>query len=170
MTTFLVGLGIVAIARRARLAALLPHRPPPEPDVLEVAGLLSVGLHAGLSLPAALLAASDALGPPANAPLLRVVREGRLLGIGHALATTPGVLAELFRRLADAERTGAPLLGTIGAYEREREAEARAELVARARALPVRLAIPLTLLILPGAVLALLGPTVVDLLPAALTP
>ena len=43
-------------------------------------------------------------------------------------------------------------------------------MVERARKLPIRLTVPLTLLVLPGSVLALLGPTVVDLLGRAIAP
>lgn len=164
MTTALALAAAVAALRWRRIAALLPRRRPAPPDPSSVAGLLSVGLHAGLSLPAAIEAAADAIGVPGSAPLDRVLRDARVAGLGHALATSTGPLADLLRRVAESERSGAPVLATLAAYERERDAAARSEHIERARSLPVRLAIPLTLLVLPGSVLALLGPTVVDLL------
>ncbi|NND83682.1 MAG: hypothetical protein HKN46_00880 [Acidimicrobiia bacterium] len=169
MTTFMVALGLGVSLRWRHLVGLLPRRPAPTADPLAVAGLLSVGLHAGLSLRASLAATAEALGPSGE-PIVRVLRESALLGAGHALGTSTGPLADLFRRLAESERTGAPLLGTLAAYEREQEAAAQALLVERARKLPVRLTIPLTLLILPGSMLALLGPTVLDLLGRAISP
>lgn len=169
MTTLLAVLCVVAVGRWRRIAGLLPPRRLPSPDPVVVAGLVSVGLHAGLSLRGALATAADTLGPSAQ-PIRRVLREGALTGTGHALAAATGPLAGLLRRLAEAERTGAPVLATIGAFEREHEAQARARMVERARKLPIRLTVPLTLLVLPGSVLALLGPTVLELLARAIAP
>ena len=168
--TVLTLLLVVALPRWVSTSGTGRPSKTPHPDLGEIAGLLSVGLHGGLSLTGALTATAEALGPHTGNAIRLLLRSARISGLRDALLNAPDPLGPLTRRLAESERTGAPLIATLDAFEREQAATSHATVVERARALPVRLTIPLTLLILPGSVLALVGPTVVDLLGQALAP
>lgn len=148
----LVGLAAVELLPRSR------RRTAPEPNGIEAAARLLVLTGAGLPLIAALeLAAGRVAG------IDTVVRRSRRLGSAAALASAAGPLAPLLRRLADAVVSGSPPEPAIRAYiERERRRRHLAA-VERARRLPVRLMIPMTLLVLPGFVLMVYGPAFIDL-------
>ena len=81
-------------------------------------------------------------------------------GLGHALAAADGRGRPLYAGAARAVVTGAPLAPAVDAVVREAIAGQRAADLEAARRLPVRLMLPLALLILPGFVLLTVGPTV----------
>ncbi len=170
MTTVVALLLVVALPRWTSVLGSRRRSTSSQPDLGEIAGLLSVGLHGGLSLTGALAATAAALDPGTADAIRLILRSAQITGLREALLHAPDPLGPLTRRLAESERTGAPLIATLDAFAREQAAASHARVVERARALPVRLTIPLTLLILPGSVLALVGPTVVDLLGQALAP
>lgn len=184
MTTLAVTAGLVAWTRRGPrqgllvaitiLAPLLTvplvlattawrrRRPTPDPDVREVARLTGIALRSGHSLSRSLHHAALHSTQATSEAVEDVLRRARSAGLGPALAATSGPLGPLARRLAAAHRTGASAIGTVDAVERELTERQHAERLARVRRLPVQLTIPLVLLILPGSVLVLIGPPVIE--------
>lgn len=138
---------------------LRSRRKSSEVDVLAVATLLLVLVGAGMPLVPALNGA--AAGHP---EVDDVVRRSRRLGAAAALASAEGALAPLLRRLSDAAISGAPPESAIRSFidgERRRRHNTAIE---RARRLPVRLMIPMTLLVLPGFVLMVYGPAFIGMI------
>src|SRR5690606_9714362 len=157
--------GAAAVAVVEALAWAYRRRQPEAGDVVEVAATLLVLVGAGLPVVSALEQAAAQLPGVDEA-----VRLARRLGSAPALASARGPLAPLRRRLADAAVSGSPpepaLRGFIEAERRRRHTEA----VARARRLPVRLMVPMTLLVLPGFVLMVYGPMLIDIVTSLLGP
>src|SRR5690606_16180536 len=93
-----------------------------------------------------------------GAAVRRVVRSARTDGWGPALiaATELGSLAPA---LARAHTSGAPLAQTLEAHLTAHTAERVAAALERARTAPVRLMVPLALLLLPGFTALVVGPT-----------
>lgn len=157
--------GAAAVAVVEALAWAYRRRQPEAGDVVEVAATLLVLVGAGLPVVSALEQAAAHLPGVDEA-----VRRARRLGSAPALASARGPLAPLLRRLADAAVSGSPpepaLRGFIEAERRRRHTEA----VARARRLPVRLMVPMTLHVLPGFVLMVYGPMLIDIVTSLLGP
>jgi pilus assembly protein TadC len=83
-------------------------------------------------------------------------------GAAAGLAAAQGWGERLYRLMGRAAATGAPLVGAVEAFALEgRHAEHSRRLEA-ARRLPVRLVVPLALLILPGFVVLVLGPALME--------
>ncbi|MDH5293588.1 MAG: type II secretion system F family protein [Acidimicrobiia bacterium] len=129
-------------------------------DIDGLSVLVVIGLSASLSLHAALEAASKELGEPPE--LVDLLRRARRAGLARALAETEGPLAELATQLARAQVTGAPIALAVAAYLETQRSAQRASLLEAARTLPVKLIIPLALCLLPGFVLLVVGPFVLD--------
>jgi len=149
------GLVIAPLFDRSR------HRAEPDPSLSLVLLLLLIELRSGVSVLAALHGVSSALPGYGN---LRVVT--RMASVSGLVAAVPHADAELrpvIAQLARAQRSGASLGGTVRRMLDEGLAEDRANRIARARALPVRLMMPVTLLILPGMVLMLYAPSILDM-------
>jgi hypothetical protein len=159
----LIGAVSVAVARfpRRRRRPGVRHE-----EVDHLATLVLIGLAAGSSVPVALRSAGAELSEAVAAEVEDLVRRSKLNGLAQALAETTGPLAELATTLARASVTGAPSGLAIEAFLATRRGEARARLLERARTLPVRLVIPLALLLLPGFLAMVLGPTIADQLSA----
>ncbi len=138
------------------------YRRPPQVDVVAVARLAGIALRAGLSLPQALAHAEERVSEPTRGSVGDLRRRAQHDGLGPALAATQGPLGPFARRLAGIHRAGASLTQAIDGFERELVEAGHAERVARVRRLPVQLTLPLVLLVLPGCVLLLVGPTVID--------
>jgi len=119
---------------------------------------VSLGLRAGLPLDGAMEEAAADAGPTAAAEVRRVLREARRSGLAAALEHGAGRGNRLFRICARAVRTGAPLLPAVEALGDELRHEEHTRRLASARRLPVRLLLPLALLILPGFVLLVVVP------------
>ncbi|HEX7098685.1 MAG TPA: type II secretion system F family protein [Acidimicrobiia bacterium] len=157
--------GLAALAAMEALGRLSRRRIFPSPDVLEVAATLLVLVGAGLPLVSALESAA-----PRIPGVDEVVRRARRIGSAPALGSARGPLAPLLRKLADAAVSGSPpeptIRGFIDAERRRRHAEA----VARARRLPIRLMLPMTLLVLPGFVLMVYGPVLIEFVTSLLGP
>ena len=118
----------------------------------------ALGLRAGLTLDAALRAARPDLPGPLSAEVGAVLRRARSQGIALALAGAGGHGERVYRITERAVRTGAPVAAAIEALADELRHEDHARRMADARRLPVRMLLPLALLILPGFVLVLIGP------------
>lgn len=156
--------GVVALAV-VELVPRVRRRRPAAPDGIEVAARLLVLIGAGLPLMAALEEAAPSV------PGIEVVaRRARRLGTAAALAAASGSLAPLLHRLADAAASGSPPEPALRAYIEVERRRRQTEAVERARRLPVRLMVPMTLLVLPGLVLMVYGPAFIDLVASLLGP
>jgi hypothetical protein len=144
-------LAVLEVARRR------PRRRQ-QPDPLGVAARLLVLVGTGLPLVAALEAAAGS-----EPEIAELVRRSRRLGTAGALAGAGGPLAPLMHRLADAASSGSPLEPTIRAFIDGERRRRHTRAVERARRLPVRLMIPMTLLVLPGFVVMVYGPALMDM-------
>lgn len=142
-------------------AALRRYRKGPPVEPADAARLIGIALRAGLSLPLSLAHAAAGVPEPTRGAIQEILRRSSGLGLGPALAATRGPLGHLAHRLAGVHRTGASLTQTIDGLERELTESSHATQLARVRRLPVQLTLPLVLLILPGCVLLLIGPTVI---------
>ena len=147
------------------------RRPARTPVASEAtAGALVVAVSSGLSLRGSLELVADILDAPARAELAAVLRDAHRIGLSAALARATGDLAPLFGRVARATMSGAPISASIAGYLAEERGLRRATRLEAARRLPVRLTIPLALLILPGFVLLAAGPAVLHSFEAMLRP
>lgn len=142
----------------------------PVDDLQALSGALVVGAAAGLSLQASLAGARAAVGPRHGSELEDVLRSARHIGLATALARADGTAAPLFGRLARAQVSGAPLAATVAAFATEERDARRAVAIEAARKLPVRLTIPLALLVLPGFLLLTAGPAAIGSIQRMLGP
>lgn len=150
--------GVVAFGRPSRRARR--HREP-VPDAALAGSLVLLALRAGASVTGALEAASVGADPATGRALRRLAHVARVGGVGAARDGAAAELAPMLAVLARADAVGAPAAAELDAHLREAARDEHATAVARARSLPVRLAVPLTLLILPGVALLTVGPSVV---------
>lgn len=156
--------GAVILARfrwqKARSARLEGKRA--DGDVALLADLLVLGLTAGLSLRAAISAAAPHVHDGLKTDLDDLVAAVDERGMAAGLTAAGGRLEGLTRVAAGAAVSGAPLGTAITAFARARRHEEHAARMAAARRLPVRLLLPLALLILPGFVVLAVGPAVLE--------
>jgi type II secretory pathway component PulF len=129
-----------------------------EADLTLLGRMLLVALGAGLPLPAALDLASRYVHPRLAAEVGILLGEARRHGTALALHQAGGMLQPLCRPLARAQLTGASMRDTLAAYLQQAGEERRAALTERLRSLPVRLMVPVALLLLPGSVAVTVGP------------
>ncbi len=119
--------------------------------------LLLLEIRSGRSILAAVSAAAETL--PEHPELRRVARVALVAGLPATLDDAPEPLRPLLAELTRAQRSGASVESAVRRLLDEDLAEERASRLARARSLPVRLMVPVTLLMLPGLVLALYAPS-----------
>jgi hypothetical protein len=119
--------------------------------------LLLIELRAGASVLAALIATSESL--PDYDSLRTVARVSRVSGLMSALPYADEALRPVLSQLVRAQRSGASLAGSVRRLLEGALASERARRLTRARTLPTRLMIPVTLLMLPGLILALYAPS-----------
>ena len=158
MTIALALVGIVLFARPRRRA---PSEPSSQ-DVILVAELIGLGLGSGMNLRHSLSWASGYGHPALQREVRIVLHRARLYGLAEELRRTDGPLGDLFDSLARAAETGAALGPTVDTFVDQLTSQTRADATARAQRLPVKLLFPLALLMLPGLVLMVAGPAVVD--------
>jgi hypothetical protein len=133
-----------------------------EVAALEVGELVGLGLAGGLSTAGAHAAALDFCADRIRDPVRDLVATMRRRGVVTALTTVRGPLAGGAAVLASATASGAPVLPALDAHLRQEHHRRHMERVEAARRLPIRLLLPLTLLVLPGFVLITVGPAVID--------
>lgn len=126
---------------------------------LRLAMLLQIGLAAGLSVRSCLVSVKQHVAPDTAAAIDAALREGLLIGLTRSLGS--GHHDRLFRILADAQASGAPATLALGAFIADETERLRTAVAERARTLPVRLAIPVALGLLPGFVLLAVAPQIV---------
>lgn len=156
---------LVLASPRARLRPRLPRRRGPDDvDPVEVAQLLAVALASGLPLGGSFVAVGRLLNGARRDAIEELVARGRARGLTRALIETEGPLADVAHRLARAQVSGAPIGPALDAYIDSALDARRAAAVEAARVLGVRLLLPVTLLLLPGFIALVVGPTVLDFL------
>lgn len=138
------------------------QRPAGVEDVIRFGRLLVVPLTGGMSLANSLIMASGEAHPQLQAEVSHVLRRSRRTGLARALAGSGGRLGELFGRMAGAHASGSSLVRAVITHVDNLHHQHRMDALSRIRALPVTLAVPLTLLIIPGFLLVLVGPAVVS--------
>lgn len=158
--------GSVAVARtRWRRAAATKQRDAlAETDATLLADLVALGLTAGLSVRGALEEARLHLDSRLGDDVDRLLGDMDRRGAAAALSAASGVLEPLGRVASAAALSGAPLAPAIAAHATARRRTEHAARVTAARRLPVRLLLPLALLILPGFVLLAVGPALLQAL------
>ena len=119
-----------------------------------------IGLSGGLSPAAALALSREALRSPLGQEVDLVLRRSVQEGLTASLLNATGVGGRLFRQVGAAHLSGAPLGLALTALATEYREAARALAVERARQLPVKMMVPLTLLMLPGLLILMVGPFV----------
>ena len=119
--------------------------------------LLLVELRSGLSVLASLLAVSEAI--PGHTSLRTASRVAWVSGLVAAIPYCDDRFRPVVAQLARSQRSGASLSGAVRRMLESELAADRSRRIARARTLPVRLMIPVTLFMLPGLVLLLYAPT-----------
>lgn len=165
-----LAVGLACAAVWVAFALRRPSDGRPAVDMQAIAGALVVGAAAGLSLQGSLETARAAVGAGERAELERLLRDARYLGLAAALGRSKGDAAPLFDRLARAQVSGAPLAATVAAFAAEERETRRAARIESARKLPVRMTIPLALLVLPGFLLLTAGPAAVGSIQRMLGP
>lgn len=151
----LIGGLVPVVVSRVRI------RRDPLPPTRLVMLLLLVELRSGLSVLASLQAV--AAGLPSYSELLEVSRVATVSGLARSIESADDQLRPIIAQLARAQRSGASLSETVRRLlDRDLAAERTRRLV-KARSLPVKLMIPITLLMLPGLVLLLYAPTLFGL-------
>lgn len=133
----------------------------PASTVADLARLLSIAAAAGLPLGTAFETVSPELEGPLAAAVTDIVRNARSAGLTAALLATTA-LGPLGPALARAHSSGSPLGQTLDAHLRAHSAERVARALETARTAPVKVMVPLALLLLPGFTALVVGPTLLD--------
>jgi pilus assembly protein TadC len=142
-----------AATRRQRLA---------DGDVALFADLVVLGVRAGLSLRSSIEEAGRHVVDELRLEASQLVDAMDAVGVAQALSGAAGRLGELGRVTAAAALSGAPLAAAVGAHASALRHTEHTAAVERARRLPVRMLLPLALLILPGFVVLAVGPAVLQ--------
>lgn len=150
----LIGLGPLEELLRSR------ERPAGVEEVISFGRLLVVPLTGGMSLANALMMASRQTHPQLRSEVAQTLRRSRQEGLARALAASGGLLGDLFQRMAGAHSSGFSLVRAVVTHVENLHSQRRMEALSRIRSLSVTLAVPLTLLIVPGCLLVMVGPSV----------
>ncbi|MCP3973348.1 MAG: type II secretion system F family protein [bacterium] len=161
----IVALAAAVVLLTWRRPALLERRHQPATgDVESVATLIVLGLDAGMNVSTALSWARRYAHPALAAELAAVDRRARLHGLSSGMRSTSGPLEGLLRSIALAVETGASLSPVLEAHRDQLAADSKAVAAARLRRLPIKLVFPLALLMLPGLVLMVAAPALIEAL------
>jgi hypothetical protein len=153
------GLGVAVLAV-SKLASLRGRRTSP-PPIRPVLLVLLVELRAGKSTLAALQRAASVF--PTHRELNLAARLATVKGLTAAVEECHGSIRSLAAQLARAQRSGSTVADTVRSMLDADIAAERSKRLERARSLPIRLIIPITLLVLPGLVLLLYAPSLLRL-------
>lgn len=130
--------------------------------------MLLIELRSGKSVLAALQTVADRFAD--QSALRRSVNVAAVSGIASAIAISEGRVLLLLTQLAGAQTSGSSAADAVRRMLESDAARDRALQLAKTKSLPVRLMVPLTLLILPGVVLLAFGPTLIDVLNQVMDP
>lgn len=162
----LIGVSVVLVAGAVGVASRLRSKRLAERDVERDVSLMArvilIAVSAGLPLPASFHIAAQSARSDLGSEVDGLIRNATRLGMAEALRCHEGRIERLTFLLARAQVTGASISGAVEAFVAERRDDERAGALEAARRLPVKLTIPLALLILPGFVVLTVGPTVLD--------
>jgi len=160
----MMGALALAIALLVGRAPRLPVRPagPTAEDIGELATLVAMCLDAGMTPAAAIGWTQPFVHSQLAAEAATLARRARLDGLATGLREARGSAAGLFSSLARAVETGAAVRPVLDAFRERLEADSRAEAEARLQRLPIKLVFPLALLMLPGLVLMVSGPALIE--------
>ena len=147
----------VALAALFTVRRKKPRRSRPVRAILL---LLLVELRAGRSVLGALLETARAL--PEDQELQKAVRLASVTGLTAVAESLDGPLQRVLAQLARCQRSGAPAGDVVRSMLEAEIAADRNRRIKRARTLPVRLMIPVALLVLPGLILLLYAPSLMD--------
>jgi pilus assembly protein TadC len=146
----------------AHAAFHLRHRLQRRTDLLRpVLIVLLVELRSGHSVLGALQ--TVAAGFPGHGDLALAARVATISGLTQASLLMTGEMKGILSQLARAQKSGAALGDTVRSMIEADIAAEKARRVSRSRSLPVRLMLPITLLLLPGLVLLLYAPSMLRL-------
>jgi Type II secretion system (T2SS), protein F len=152
-----LALVVAIVAKVCSMRRPKPARPPIRPVLL----VLLVELRAGMSTLAALQQA--ALVFPTHHQLNLAARVATVKGLTSAVEECTGEVRKLVAQLARAQKSGSAVADAVrGMLDADIAAE-RSRRLERARSLPIRLIIPITLFVLPGLVLLLYAPSLLRL-------
>ncbi len=138
------------------------RRPGPDPPIRPVLLVLLVELRTGSSILASLQRAADIF--PDHRELVRAVRVASVNGLTAAIEIASGDVRKLLSHLARSQRSGSPAGRTVRSLLDADIAAERAARLSRAKSLPVKLMIPVSLLLLPGLILLVYAPGLLRLL------
>jgi len=155
---------LLAVVARNRLRTRRRATERASDDVALLADLTALGLRAGLGLIQALERAAVDVSPGLAEEVRTVVRSAGRSGTAAALTTAGGHAERLYRLAARAAATGAPVAEAVDGFAAERRHADHSRAAADARRLPVRMLLPLALLILPGFVVLAVGPALLEAL------
>ena len=153
-------IGCVVLFAWSRWRTTSRETPPPPPLRL-VLILLLVELRSGQSVLGALQRSAVAL--PEHRGLTRVARVAAVSGLTAAVTHSPNDLRPVVAQLARAQASGAALVSTVRRLLEDDLRDERSRRLEKAKSLPARLMVPVTLLMLPGVVLLVYGPSLVNL-------
>lgn len=158
--TVAVIVAIAATSLRGRKAA---RARPPAPDAIaDLAEILAIGAGGGMSLHFALDWALPHMDAALRIEVERILRRASLIGLRAAMAESGGECGDLMRSLARASDSGAAVVPSLEAFRVARVAHDDAVHEERLQRLPVKLTLPLALLMLPGLMLMIVAPALIE--------
>lgn len=164
LPTVAVAAVLVAARRWRRATAQTRERGAADADTVLLADLVALGVASGRTVRGALSAARPHLHPALDSEVATLLAAMDRDGSAAALVAASGRLADLGRVTAAAVTSGAPVVAAITAHADRVRHTRHAARIAAARRLPVRLLLPLALLILPGFVVLAVGPALLQAL------
>ena len=167
-----VGLGLAwfSLRRRRALRDERLARERAEGEIELLIHSMLIGLSGGLSPAAALALSREALRSSLGEEVDLVLRCSVQDGLTNSLLNSTGVGGRLFRQVGAAHLSGAPLGLALNSLAIEQREATRVRAVERARRTPVKMVIPLTLLMLPGLLILMIAPLVLPSLVRLLDP
>jgi hypothetical protein len=140
----------------------LRHRLLKQPSLIRpVLIVLLIELRSGRSVLGALQTVATAF--PGQPGLTLAARVATITGLSQGALVVTGDMKGVLSHLARAQKSGAALGDTVRSMIEADIAAEKARRIARSRSLPVRLMLPITLLLLPGLVLLLYAPSMLRL-------
>lgn len=165
-----LGLVWYSLRRRRSLRSERLARRRAERELELLTHSMLIGLSGGLSPAGALALARESLSSSLGQEVDSVLRQAVKGGLTPSLMNATGTGGRLFRQVGAAHLSGSPLELALTALAAEYREAARSSAVEKARRLPVRMMVPLTLLMLPGLLILMIGPLVLPSLARLLDP
>ena len=147
----------IALGLAAPTVRRIVQKPMSDPPTRLVLMLLLVELRSGSSVLAALQATAGSL--PGYRDLQRASRLATVAGLTETIEDASPTLRPVLAQLARSQRSGASLVRTVHGMLEQDLANERARRISAVRSLPVRLMVPIALLMLPGLMLLVYAPS-----------